>query len=157
MLVTVLLVTVLAACGDDEGAEPGADGAASAPAQGQAEPAPSDDTAAAPRADTSADRRAGPEERQASEPVLRQFRAIEAGDARTACAQFSPAGRRAFERDFATLGEETGSCEDFILGLRVPALEVTGVALDGDRARVVLEGGLEYVLERVGGSWKLAG
>jgi hypothetical protein len=100
---------------------------------------------------------AASEEQRAADAVLRHFRAIRARDGAAACAELSPAGRRALAEELRGLGA-SGRCEQAVLELEVPApLRVEEVTIAGERAMVVLAGGLEYDLERVGGEWKLAG
>lgn len=152
MVLPLLLGAALAGCGDESG--PDGEGATGgeAPAETASRAPDSPDGGPPDRAeDQDTD-----EQRTVAEPLLRQFRAIEAGDARTACAEFSRAGRESFERDFAQFGEDEVRCEDFILDLRVPAGELTRVEREGDRATVVWDETLRYVVELVEGSWKLA-
>ena len=155
MLVPLLLGAALLGCG---GGESGPDEAP--PADVDAPPETGTRTNVDPRDADQADRaedQDADEQRTVAQPLLRQFRAIEAGDAREACAQFSREGRESFERDFAQFVEGDVRCEDLILDLRIPAGELTHVEREGDRATVVWDETLRYEVELVDGSWKLAG
>ena len=152
-VVTVLAGVALAGCGgDDEPAAPEQGGDATSGTE-----APSTVAPTRPDEASAGGRDAGEDERAAATPLVRQFRAIRDGNARQACAQFSAGGRRSFERNLGGLADGGGSCEDVILHLQVPEGDVTGVEIDGDRARVVVGGELEYDVERIDGEWKLAG
>lgn len=161
-LVATLAAAALAGCGgdDDESAAPDRAGENTSPTEAPDAAAPGrpdERPPGEPDGDADTAPAGGREERAAAAPLLRQFRAIREGDARKACAQFSPTGRRNLERDVGGFGEGDASCEDVILDLRVPEGEVSRVEIRGDRGTVFFGGELEYDVERVDGEWKLSG